>query len=230
MSEVFRQVGEFPEPVTIPRSRLNKYDKSSIVSIFPVDIEETKHTIQPSLFKIPAGSIEHPSVLVVGPSSWWVHSDKHPPIEVPCSSPEIALSIVFDYCSGMLACDMENTIPGIFFIPGQAVTPEDVKKNYGSALATAKLKQDNWYRELVAIADSLWARSNGNPRVIWDIMRLAAKSLNLIDKPWIADMMAVSLTKCFACGKLKDPEYPICPHCRTIDPSHPRAKEIKVAG
>jgi hypothetical protein len=55
----------------IIRSAPNPTDKSTIVSIFPRLVDEIKHTIQPGRFIIMPGSVEKPSILVIGPSSWW---------------------------------------------------------------------------------------------------------------------------------------------------------------
>jgi hypothetical protein len=231
MPEALKQVGEFTvEPPMPVRSNMDKYDKTTIVSIYPLPIEnEIKYTIQPGVFNIPAGTYDKPSVVIIGASSWWMKVENMPPVEIRCSSGEVAHSIVNDYCTGIAGCDMDSRIPGIFFIPGASVSPEEVKMKYASALLTAKNKQDNWYKELVRIADSLWSRYNGNPLVIWDQMKLAARMLNLETKPWLADHFAALKTQCFACGNLKDPEFPVCPHCKTIDPTHPRAADIKRA-
>src|SRR5258706_9506503 len=102
------------------RAPVNPLDKSTVVSIYPRAIEETKYTIQPGVFKIPAGSYKEPSTLVVGPSSWWKELDESQPLlEIPVSSITIADSIVRDYCNGILCCNMGDATPGLFFIPGE---------------------------------------------------------------------------------------------------------------
>jgi hypothetical protein len=75
-------------------------DKTTIVSIYPNEIIETKPTIQPGRFVIPAGSFEKPSITVVGPSSWWREIDMDQPLlEIPVSSVQIADSVIKDYCN-----------------------------------------------------------------------------------------------------------------------------------
>ena len=215
----------------LPKSNRNQYDRSTIVSIFPIPIEETKPTIQPAIFKIPAGSIEDPAVVAVGSASWWkLFTDMQPPIEVICSSVEIAHSIIYDYCNGLPECNMEDKTPGLFFIPGKEVDAKEVKMKYLFKLKDVETKQRNWYSALINHADSLWSRSNGNPLVIWELMRIAAKELGQLDKPWLANVLSLAKVKCFACGSLRDPEFPICPTCKTIDMSHPKAKDIRTAG
>lgn len=224
-----RQVGEFTHQRPMIRSVRNPMDKATIVSIYPREINEEKITIFPGKFHIPRGSYQAPSVVVVGSSSWWADRDIEQPIlEISISAVQIAQSVIVDYCNGLLGCDMGASMPGMFFIPGELELMEVVAK-YKLKLAEAKNKQDNWYRVLIRLADSLWARSNGNPLVIWDEMRLAAIEMGEDTKPWIRDTIHSEMVRCYACGSLKNPEYPVCLTCRVVDPNHPMAKELKFA-
>ena len=211
------------------RSAKNPMDRCTIVSIFPKDVDETKHTIEPGKFHIPAGTFEKPSVLIVGSSSWWKDIDvDQPMLEIPVSSIQIADSIIKDYCNGMLGCNMGDSMPGLFFVLGERSVME-IKAQYKEKLEDVKAKQDNWYRILVRLADSLWSRTSGNPLAIWDEMRLAARSLNLNDKPWLKDYQQAELVRCKACGGMRNEAFPICPVCKSIDTTHPMAKELKFA-
>jgi hypothetical protein len=211
------------------RSQKNPMDKCTIVSIYPKDIIEVKHTIEPGHFHITPGTYDEPAVLVVGSSSWWKDIDvDQPMLEIPVSSIQIAESVIKDYCNGMLGCDMAELKPGLFFALGP-YTSKEIKEKFKTELDLAKARQDNWYKILVRLADSLWARSNGNPLVICDDMRLAARSLNFHDKVWLRDFQIIEKVPCIYCGGLKDPAYPICPSCKAIDKTHPLAAEIKFA-
>jgi hypothetical protein len=211
------------------RSTKNPMDKCTIVSIFPKDIYELKHTIEPGKFHIPAGTFEEPAILVVGSSSWWKDIDvDQPMLEIPVSSILIANSVITDYCNGMLGCNMGDATPGLFFVLGEHNVME-VKMKYKKELERVKVKQDNWYKILVRLADSLWSRTGQNPLAIWDEMRLAARSLNFNDKPWLKDFQVAELVRCKACGGMKNPEYPICPSCKSVDMAHPMAKDLKFA-
>ena len=213
-----------PNRMTI-RATPNPLDKSTIVSIFPKPIDEVKHTIQPGRFIIAPGSYDNPAILVIGTSSWWKDTDeKQPLLEIPHSSIQVADSIVKDYCNGYLACNMSDSMPGLFYIPGE-FTVEKIKKDYKKLLDEALVKQRNWFSILVKLADVLWARSNGNPLTISEDMRLAATELNLITKDWIRDVQTMELVRCIACGTLRNPKFPICQTCKAIvDPI--RAKEL----
>jgi hypothetical protein len=234
-------VGQFPTHRRTIRGPVNPLDKSTIVSIFPKEIEERKPTIQPGIFKIPAGSYENPAILVVGPSSWWRDIDEEQPLlEIPVSSIQIADSVVKDYCNGILACNMDTHMPGMFYVPGSQqdskgvvdhkATLEWIKKNFKAELDAAKVRQNNWYSLLLRLADSLWARSNGNPLAIADDMRLAAKELQQEGKKdWMKDFQMVDMVRCKACGTLKNPQFPVCAACHFPDPEHPLTKEIMAA-
>lgn len=209
------------------RAPVSPTDKTTIISILPKHIHEVKHTIQPGIFDILPGSLAKPSLLVVGPSSWWKETDEGMPLlEIPHSSITIAHSVVRDYCVGLLACDMADNRPGLFYIPGEISDKElKAKTEYLALLDQANKRQRNWYGELVKIADVLWARTNGNPLTISGDMKLAAQELGL-EKPWLKDSDRIALINCVYCGSLRNPTYPICPNCKAIDPA--KAKELNI--
>lgn len=214
------QVGEFPgfAPTnrrTI-RAPINPMDKSTVASILPKRIVERKATCQPGTFELNPGTFENPSVLVVGPSSWWREVDENQPLlEIPVSSIQIADSIVRDYANGLLACNMADQMPGLFYIPGE-FTVEKLKKEHTALLLSAQAKQKKWFLELVRIADILWSRSNGNPLSISDDARLACRELNITNKPWLGDAQQAELVRCIACGSLRNAHFPICQTCKAI--------------
>jgi len=222
-------VGGFPGIADIRRRTIrapvNPMDKSTVVSIFPKDINEVKHTIQPGRFHIPAGKYMSPSLLVVGSSSWWREIDEEQPLlEIPNSSVQVADSIVRDYCNGLLACNMADTMPGIFWIPGEK-TIEMLNEEHKKLLDKAKDNQNRWFFALIKMADVLWSRTNGNPLCISDDMRMAARELNISGKDWMRDFLNIEKVRCIACGAMRDPEFPVCQVCKAIaDPV--KAKEL----
>ena len=214
------QVGEFPglqqtNRRTI-RAPINPMDKSTVVSILPKLISERKATVFPGFFELKPGTFENPSILVVGSSSWWREVDENQPLlEIPTSSIQIADSIVRDYANGLLACNMADQMPGLFYIPGE-FTVEKLKKEHFPLLVEAQAKQKKWFLELVRIADILWSRSNGNPLAISDDARMACKELNITAKPWLGDLQTAEMVRCVACGSLRNQLYPICQTCKAI--------------
>jgi hypothetical protein len=222
-------VGQFPDPFRrVIRMPVNPLDVSTIVSIYPVEIDEVKPTIQPGRFIIPPGTLDKPSTLIVYPSSWWRDMDEDQPLlEFPVWSIAVAESIVKDYCGGILGADTVAR-PGIFYVPGK-LTPEEIKKQFPHELEAANQKQRLYYGNLIKLADSLWARSNGNPLAISDGMRLAAREMGQGTREWMKNQQMMETARCKACGGLRNPEYPICPNCKNIDMSHPGAKDLKFA-
>lgn len=198
------------------RAEVNPFDKTTIVSIAPFDIRETILTVQPGNFFIPKGSLDDPSLTVIGPSSWWKEtSPDEPLLEVVVNSLLMAKSLVDDYITSMNMVTPTVAQPGVFYIPGEHLNPEKVKKEFGHILVRMNLYQVAWFNSLIKQADSLWARSNQNPLAIDDQSRMAARILQL-DKPWVKDFQTVQNVNCIACGNLRNPQFPICPACKMI--------------
>jgi len=200
------------------RAPVNPLDKSTVVSIYPRAIDEHKPTLTPSRWVIEAGKLTSPATMIVGPSSWWREIDEDQPLlEIPVSSILIAESFVKDWMNGIVGCNMSSAMPGLFYVPGE-LTVSEIMEKYKKALVEADVKQKAWYAELLKLGDSLWARSRGNPLVITDDMRLAAKELAVSEKKdWMSNFQAVGMVRCKACGTLKNPDYPVCPTCKAID-------------
>jgi hypothetical protein len=211
------------------RAPVNPMDKSTIVSVYPRQIDEFNATIQPGHFLIPPGTYDNPAILVVGPSSWWREVDEDSPLlEIPVYSVQIAQSIITDFSNGLLGYKNGEAAPGLFYVPGE-FTKEQILTSYKKELLAAKTRQENWYRALIKLADTLWARSNSNPLAISDDMRTAAKEMGLESRDWMRDFKAIGMVRCVACGGLRNPAYPICPSCKNIDMTHPEAKNLKFA-
>ena len=215
------QVGGFPgmtsQLTRTVRAEVNPMDKSTVVSIFPKEVRVTNNTISPGRFYIPAASFKEPKVLVVGPSSWWKHVDENQPIlEIPQSSVLIAESIVRDHCNGLVGCNMSNSMPGIFWVPGEFDEKTIVAK-HSAKILLAQQKQNIFWKALVQFADTFWARTNGSPLCISEEMRIAAKELGLQDqKDWMKDFSMLARTNCQACGSPVKPGYPVCATCHAI--------------
>lgn len=197
------------------RGPINPLDKCTIFSIYGKEIEERKPTIQPGYFVIPAGSYESPSRLVVGPSSWWREVDLDQPLlEIPHGSVQIAESVVRDYVIGLLGRTVDAQ-PGIFWVPGN-LTAKELREQHPAVIDRAKQMQDEWYKNLVKLADIGWSRTNGNPLTINDDMRMAAKALRLEQKEWMQDFKMMETVACIACGHPRNPKFPVCSNCNTV--------------
>jgi hypothetical protein len=201
----------------VMRAPVNPLDKSTIVSVFPLPVKTDNPTLTPGKFSLEPGSLANPTSLIVGSSSWFREvDDTQPLLEVPVSSILVAESIVRDYCIGHLLCDMDGKMPGLFFIPGE-FSIQQVKTQHKDRLEVADKKQKNWFKDLVNMADNLWARTNGNPLAIADLMRLAARELGMTDKSWMKNsIQPITLNPCIACGSLINSNIIVCPNCKVV--------------
>lgn len=214
-------------PPKLPQSPL---DISTIVSIFPIAIDERKDTLFPGRFELKAGSLANPATCVVKPASWFRDVDPDQQlIEVPTPSNLIAQSVVQDYCNGIPECDMQELRPGLFWVLGE-YDGEGVKKKYPHELEKANKRQNAWYLKLVERADADWARSNGNPRAISAHAKLAAQMLGL-EKEWLKDAIKVEqMGRCKACTTFIRLDAVVCPNCKVVlDPEKAAKIGLKFA-
>lgn len=209
-------MGTFAEPNRAAiRLPVNPMDKCTIVSIMHKGFTSKKPTLEPGIFEVPSGTIEKPGILIVGSSSWFLDTDPERPVaEIVTSSPLVAESIVNDYVNGLLGYDKNGSMPGVFWVPGEK-NQSDIIKNYQVELKRYEQFQRRWFENLILMADSLWSSSNGNPNTISDDFRAAASVLGR-NKPWLNAFSTVELIACILCGKLRDPNYPICASCNHI--------------
>lgn len=203
-----------PRPI---RSLPNKWDTSTVVSIYPLRIEEHKWTLEPGVFVLEPGTKDNPFTLKVMSSSWWrnIHEDKSI-LEIPTGSALVAESIVRDFCNSIDSYNAEIMGPGLFFIPGEALNSEEVKRKYPEQIAIADQRQRAWYAKLVEDADMHWSNSNGNPRSVSTLAKMAAQQIQVTGKPWQANEIHRQLSNCPACGTLRNGNFPVCASCGTI--------------
>ena len=199
------------------RAPSNPNDLSTVVSIIPKFIKESKWTINPGVFELKPGSYDKPTVLTVGSSCWWREvGEDQPLLEIPVYSTQVAESIVKDYCGSYPLASGEDTKPGLFWVPGN-VSSDEVKLKYRVMLNKTRDSQIKWYHALIKMADSLWVRGNNNPSVIGEDMRIAARELGLSEKKdWMSNARAQEMDRCKACGSLVDTAFPVCPTCKAI--------------
>lgn len=203
-----------------------EYDRSTIVSLFPLALDEEKPTLHPGKFVIPAGAPDKPQLLVVTGSSWWKQTDPdEPPIEIPQPSPVVAKSIVNDYIRGLLGFEPEKAFPALFWVPG-IVKPEELKTKYKGEVTLAIERQNKWYDNLILEADKLWARSNHNPSVIPFISKLACEQRG-VKRDWTLAFENIETIKCPACGTQVNPEFPVCVNCKVVI-NKKKAEELKL--
>ena len=204
------------KPMMLSRANRNSRERATIFSIFPKEIHETKVTLFPPDYIIPAGSMESPSSLVVKPGVWWKTIwESNQVVEVVEDPETIARSVINDY-NNTLFGSTENAHPGLFYV-NEEISVADAKKKYAGLFADALERQKRYYLNQVNFADQIWSKQR-NPAMIGEPMRMAARELGL-DKEWASDYIATTMEKCPACGTLRDTQFPVCGNCnRVIDP------------
>lgn len=199
------------------RAEVNPLDKTTIVSIYPKDIYEYNPSIFPGTLKIKACKVVGEfQTTVIGPSSWWKEMDEgQPPLEITTNSIQMADGYIKVYCQ-QVGVEYGTKQPGLFFIPG---TPNEaeIKKNHKDKLDKAEVQQKLFFHELVKLADTMFARTNGNPITISDDARMAANYLGMKDKVWLRDYQTMEKIPCKACGEFLNPAFPVCKHCHAIN-------------
>lgn len=231
MSNVGGGFGAFQLANQIQRKPINPYDKTTIVSVYPKKIVEDFITIFPGHFEIEAAPLDGFSLTIIEPSSAFrFMGEDQPFLEIPVNSYELANSIIMKFAQGLQDCNMSDRMPGLFLVPGShdhKSVSKFVDKNvkgFDQYIKEARTKQLNWFKQMVSTADSLWARTNGNPLTISDDARMAAEILKL-DKSWMNDIKVYELSSCPACGTMVNMQFPICSNCKTII-NKDKAKEL----
>lgn len=187
----------------------------TLVSLLPYQPPpEHKPHILPSTFVIPAADPEWGfGILHVGEGVHFipdVFNDKnnHRILTPPY---EMARSIIEDFSSAQLGIE-DGAAPGLFFVEG-GLTPAEVKRTCGEQLAAAKLKQENWFKGLVVMADVDWVR-NKNAMAVSDLQRNAAKALGL-KREWL-DITTIETAICPFCKVSVQPDAIKCHSCHEI--------------
>lgn len=219
----------FQPSFKVNRRPKNPLDKCTIVSVYPREIIDYKPTAFPQTHRIEGAADNDFSILVVEQASWYKEMEENQPfLEIPIPSTEVARAFIEDYVNALPEYVPGVAAPGIFFVLG-AYDKISIKKteDFDKKLAAARARQNDWFMRIVQMSDKDWARTNGNPRSISDISRMAAEKLGLKDKAWMQDFAMAALTNCPACGFRVNPAFPVCSNCRAIvNPE--KAKELNI--
>jgi hypothetical protein len=219
----------FNRNIKIQRAPVNPLDKATIISIYPEEVVSINHTIFPGKFIIPGAADGDFNILVVG-TSYWVKEmpEDQPYLEMVVPATEVARSIIEDWSNGILAIG-ENRAPGLFYLPGDFnKTTIQLLPEFKVKMGTIRSRQKNWFLELISLADKFWVRTNGQPAAIPDTCKMAAKMLNIEEKPWLSKNEAIAeLIRCVACGSLRNSAYPVCPTCKAVVDVE-KAKSLKI--
>lgn len=186
----------------------------TVVSLLPFPLRENKPQLIPGYFQIPGSSQDSFSVLQVGESIHWMENPfpGMPPVKMTTSPRDIARSIVEDFISGQLGL-RENAGPGIFYVDGHH-DYDSIKKNHVTRLHVARTLQNNWFVELIRIADDDWAQHHQH-KFISDIQRYAVKALGMT-REWTTVSVSNIMKECPACKTLVRDDAIVCLNCKAV--------------
>lgn len=182
--------------------------QSSVVSIYPHEVREKKPGIYPGDFVVPPGKAISPSVLLVGPSLYYLLVDERP-VRLEEPSYNVARSIVEDYIRATIDAT-DEAYPGLFWVDRAVESP---LKECPKEIAKVITAQNLWFKRLVERADDDWKQFH-RMRAISDIQRYAATALGL-QREWITPS-AEEIKFCPACKSAVDIDALICKTCRTV--------------
>jgi hypothetical protein len=203
-------------------------DKATVVSLFPMAIDERKPGIYPGHFTIPAAK-DDIEILHVGNSIYWVNfHDGRPSLQVNTPADEIAASIVNDFVRNIFGMNVENSAwPGLFWVEGHP-TKDEIKKKYADKIAEAQGNQRRWFENLIRLADDAWVGSNKQHRAIADIQRHACRTLGLT-RDWLIEIPSQAAMKtCPNCQENVNSQRVVCKCGFIFDET--KYKAMKFAG
>jgi hypothetical protein len=195
-------------------------DIATVVSVLPIAINEDKPLI-PSNYQIRAVKDTDNGVatLLIRRGSFRVYIDEsRPALIIPEPADVIAQGICRDWKVSASHVQPGIAEPGLFWARGGYTSEEVLEaKELQKELKATRLKQNEWFKIMVAVADDDWNRYKQR-RMISDLQRLACKCLH-IERPWDIEMeigKAVKMLNCKFCRAEVHPEAIICMHCRGV--------------
>lgn len=202
----------------VDRSR-DMQDCSTIVSIVPVIIDDSKPGLIPSQYIIPA--VKDPTndfeILNIFRARFPVYLDENrPALVVPAPSDTVAESICRDYKVAVSYYEPGVAEPGLFWLRGY-MSKETVAMSHSDELAEARRLQIAWFKRLVEVAEDDWSRYHLR-RVISTIQRIAANFLGH-EAEWtnIKDPIAAPrMVLCKFCKAEIHPDSVICRYCTGV--------------
>lgn len=209
-----------------------KADISTVVSILPVKIDESKPGLLPAQYIIPgvANPFEDVEVLHVLRARFPVYLDENrPALIVPAPSDTVADSICRDYKVSMSQYEPGVAEPGLFWVRG-LVSHKDAPFTLVNELLRAREMQLEWFKRLIGEADDDWGKYHMR-RMISTVQRLAASALKM-DKEWNQDREIernLALRPCKFCRADIHAEAIICQFCRGIQDMARYDAEFKLA-
>lgn len=198
-------------------------DSSTVISLVPVAINETKPGLIPGSYSIPACArpMDDFNVLHVVRAKYAVYIDENrPALVVPEPSDRVAESICRDLKVSWGHYVPDRSEPGLFWVSG-ARTKVELQAFFNKEpagidrLSRVRALQLEWFKKLVDEGDDLWGRHRAR-RMISDLQRAAAKALHLTKEWDIQNAINTAMSVCKFCRGEVDPNAIVCKHCTGV--------------
>lgn len=187
--------------------------KATVVSLFPLEINEYKPGLYPGYFVIPAAPHGEFTWLTVGDAIFYQETKNDVMTPVKTSFDVLAESIVGDFMRSHIGRIVEVAEPGIFWVRGEYDDARKIRYDHEEKIIEVEKRQLKWYEELVKMADDTYSRTRRHTSVS-ALQRLAAQRLGYA-APWMTRMNSSDNT-CKFC-KAETPYGAVkCPNCREI--------------
>ena len=189
--------------------------EASVISIFPFASEESKPSLIPNTFHIPACENENEPVIITVPDAQtheWLDITRGVRV-YKIEAAELARSICNDKRNTMFGANADrNAYPGLAWFP-HPTTLVELKTKYAAVVKKIQAEQLNWVRFLVELADDDWVKYHQH-RMINDLQRYACTRLGL-EREWNT-IYTDALIKCPSCFTNIDPRSVVCKNCRFV--------------
>lgn len=200
---------------------LAREDVSTIISLLPVAVEESKPGLLPGFYYIPPVKDVKTDVevLQVFRARFPVYIDEsRPSIIVPAPSDQVSMAIVRDFKVGITGYVAGISEPGLFWVPDK-FTKARALAELQTQIGEARRLQFKWFEKLVSLADDDWQRYHAR-RMVSSLQRKACDLLGL-DRDWnitieIAAAAALEMMPCKFCRAQIHRDASVCQFCSGI--------------
>lgn len=195
------------------RNLSQEMPKATVISLFPLEINEPKPGLYPGYFVIPAAPLGEFSYLIVGDAIYYQETKNEVKTQVRTPYYVLAESIVKDFQNGHIGRVPDVAEPGVFWVQGAWSSRNEIRENFADELQLWENRQIEWFKNLVNMADETFLKSQRYSSVSM-LQRLAARRLAL-QRPWLL-RSGDSANTCKFC-KAETPYGAVkCPNCREV--------------
>lgn len=182
----------------------------TMVSYVPFKVRTESPTVLPPFFELePSDTVKPVTAQVPEDAFFWYDPGlDRPKIKTPVPALEFANGVIRDYQASQMVVGADSA-PALFYVEGYY----EPQKKHAEITAEALRKQRNWFSDLVKQADVDFIGSKGNPFVVSDLARRAARLIN-VQRQWLD--VDTQNTQCPVCRDIIHPLAIVCRSCGAV--------------